>query len=44
LLAGKTQKLKRAKEEATAEIKAFRAEREKQFVYYQREVSVGLSD
>jgi len=36
---GKTQKLKRAKEEAQAEIKSYREEREKQFIDYQREVS-----
>lgn len=39
LIAGKTQKLKRAKEEAQAEIKNYREEREKQFIDYQREVS-----
>ena len=37
---GKTQKLKRAKEEAQAEIRNYREEREKQFVEYQREVSL----
>jgi len=38
-LTGKTQKLKRAKEEAQAEIRSYREEREKQFMDYQREVS-----
>lgn len=38
-LTGKTQKLKRAKEEAQAEIRSYREEREKQFIDYQREVS-----
>lgn len=37
-LTGKTHKLKRAKEEAQAEIKSYREEREKQFKDYQREV------
>lgn len=36
-LTGKTQKLKRAKEEAQAEIRSYREEREKQFMDYQRE-------
>ena len=38
-ITGKTQKLKRAKEEAQAEIRNYRDEREKQFTEYQREVS-----
>ena len=42
-ITGKTQKLKRAKEEAQAEIKSYREEREKQFTDYQREVSRFLS-
>ena len=42
-ITGKTQKLKRAKEEAQAEIKSYREEREKQFIDYQREVSRFLS-
>lgn len=35
---GKTQKLKRAKEEAQAEIKNYKLECEKHFIVYQREV------
>lgn len=37
-LSGKTRKLKEAKEEAQAEIRTYRGEREKQFLNYQQEV------
>lgn len=39
-LLGKTKRLKQAKEEAVEEINNYRAEREKQFQEYQKEVGM----